>query len=36
MELSERDLEFLVEAAAPGVGDKSNLEKIIRERKVER
>lgn len=29
--LSNRDLDFLVEAAAPGVGDKSNLKRIIRE-----
>ncbi len=29
--LSGRDLDFLVEAAAPGVGDKSNLKRIIRE-----
>jgi hypothetical protein len=31
MGLSERDLDFLVEAGAPGVEDKSNLKKIIRE-----
>jgi hypothetical protein len=31
MGLSERDLDFLVEAEAPGVGDKSNLKRIIRE-----
>jgi hypothetical protein len=29
--LSDQDLDFLVEAAAPGVGDKSNLKRIIRE-----
>jgi hypothetical protein len=29
--LPDRDLDFLVEAAAPGVGDKSNLKRIIRE-----
>lgn len=31
MGLSDRDLDFLVEAAAPDVGDKSHLKKIIRE-----
>jgi hypothetical protein len=31
MELSERDLDFLAEAGAPNVGDKSNLKKVIRE-----
>ena len=29
--LSDRDLDFLVEAAAPGVGDKPNLKRIVRE-----
>ena len=29
--LSDRDLDFLVETAAPGLGDKSNLKRIIRE-----
>jgi hypothetical protein len=29
--LSDRDLNFLVEAAAPGVGDKPNLKRILRE-----
>jgi hypothetical protein len=28
--LSDRDLNFLIEAAAPDVGDKSKLKKIIR------
>ncbi len=31
MQLPDRDLNFLIEAAASGVGDKSNLKKIIRE-----
>ena len=31
LRLSERDLDFLVEAAAPEVSDKSNLKKIIQE-----
>ncbi|MEJ2727304.1 MAG: hypothetical protein P8185_02140 [Deltaproteobacteria bacterium] len=31
LRLSDRDLDFLMEAAAPGVGDKSNLKRIIRE-----
>jgi hypothetical protein len=31
MGLSDRDLDFLVEAAAPSVADKSSLKKIIRE-----
>ena len=29
--LSDRDLDFLIEAAVPGLGDKSNLKRIIRE-----
>ena len=29
--LSDRDLDFLIEAAASDVGDKSNLRRIIRE-----
>jgi hypothetical protein len=29
--LSNRDLDFLVETAASGLGDKSNLEREIRE-----
>ena len=31
MRLSDQDLDFLIEAAAPDVGDKSNLKKIIQE-----
>jgi hypothetical protein len=31
LRLAERDLDFLVGAAAPDTGDKSNLKKIIRE-----
>jgi hypothetical protein len=31
LRLADRDLDFLVEAAAPNVGDKSNLKKIIQE-----
>lgn len=31
LRLAERDLDFLVETAAPDTGDKSNLKKIIRE-----
>jgi hypothetical protein len=30
LRLSDRDLDFLVEAAAPGVGDKPNLKRILR------
>ena len=29
LRLSDQDLDFLIEAAAPDVGDKSNLKKII-------
>jgi hypothetical protein len=31
MRLSDRDLDFLIEAAASGVGDKANLKQILRE-----
>jgi hypothetical protein len=31
LRLSDQDLDFLIEAAAPDVGDKSNLKKIIQE-----
>jgi hypothetical protein len=31
LRLSERDLRFLIETAAPGVSDKANLIRIIRE-----
>ena len=31
LQLSDRDLDFLVEVAAPDVRDKSNLKRIIRQ-----
>ncbi|MBW2487078.1 MAG: hypothetical protein JRE88_07780 [Deltaproteobacteria bacterium] len=33
LQLSDQDLDFLIEAAASGVGDKANLKKILREDK---
>ena len=33
LQLSDKDLDFLIEAAASGVGDKANLKKILREDK---
>ncbi|MGD8468552.1 MAG: hypothetical protein PVI49_08510, partial [Desulfobacterales bacterium] len=31
MQLNDRDLDFLIEAAASGVGDKANLKQILRQ-----